>query len=152
MWGWVERWARRESQREGRGGIRDFVVCMWPEIRGLSKPKGRKWAWVGRRTSGGLGLWLGGWQCQAGTEVVPASAPPPGLSSLGSALSARPGAGCACPTACGWGRVDRACLDRANNGFQTSQLGTKGCLSGRVCVPGWGQGQPGWNPEGAVPW
>lgn len=56
-----------------------------------------------------------------------------------------------CLSARGWGLVDRGCLHRANNGLQTSQPGTKGCLSmAGACVPGRGWAQPGRNREAAV--
>ena len=57
-----------------------------------------------RVMSGGLGLWLGGWQCQAGTDVVlSASAPPPGSELLWTLPSlAQPGSRACLPDACGW--------------------------------------------------
>lgn len=76
------------------------------------------------------GLWLRGWWCQAGTEVVlPANTPPPGVECpciLPCQLRLGPRRACRVPAA-GW--TDRGCLYGTNNGLQTSRPETKGCLS-----------------------
>lgn len=127
----------REASWEGepRERIRDLGVC----IRAGPKNRVEQAAWIKcgggeRELSGGSGLWLGGWWCQAGTEVVlPASAPPPGSESpwtLPSRLSLGPRHPCL-PECLRLGCMDRGRLHRANNGLQTSRPGTKGCLSSR---------------------
>lgn len=105
MWGGVGREACWEGEPGGRTGFGDVGIGTG---QGL-KSEGSIRTKIGTGLSGGSGLCLGGWQCQAGPEgVLPASTPPPG-SECGRTLPLQLSLGPrhACLGACGWGLVDR---------------------------------------------
>lgn len=76
-----------------------------------------------RVMSAGLGLWPGGWQCQAGTSVVlSASAPPPGSELPWTQTS---GSRARLPDACGWAGWTEAVFTGPTMGSRPASQGQR---------------------------
>lgn len=113
-----------------KGDSGDFGSLHWARAwnQRVEQAEGRDVGTGCRRVmSGGLGLWPGGWQCQAGTDVVlSASAPPPGSELLWTLPSlAQPGSRACLPDACGWAGWTEAVFTGPTMGSRPASQGQR---------------------------